>query len=251
MTARAFLGAGDLYIQRIVGGVAQALQGPYECKKFEVKPNVELKEAVSKGRSSYGQVIESVAIPQPSDLTVEMGEVNKESMALALLGTVAALSQASGTMTDQAVVTDHDAWVSVGHAALNATGITVENTAGTTTYVEGTDYLLNRQLGLIKTLSSGTIPDATSVNINGGYAAITGNEIRGSTQPQLRAKFILDGKNFVDDSPVIVTVHEAVIAADAAFDFLADDFNVVSLPGRMKTPTGFNEPFTVHLRTAA
>lgn len=251
MSARAFLGAGDLYIQRIVGGVAQAMQGPYECKKFEIKPNVELKEATSKGRSTYGQVIESVAIPQPADLTIEMGEVNKESMALALLGTVAALSQTSGTLTDQAVVTDHDAWVSVTKAALNATGITVENTAGTTTYVEGVDYLLNRQLGLIKVLSTGAIADGATVNISGGYAAITGSEIRGMTQPQLRARFVLDGKNFVDDLPVIATVHEAVIAADAAFDFLADDFNVVTLPGRMKTPSGFNEPFTVHLRNAA
>ena len=36
----------------------------------------------------------------------------------------------------------------------------------------------------------------------------------------------------------------------AFFDALADDFNTVSLPGRMKTPSGFTEPFTVHLRDA-
>ena len=47
-----------------------------------------------------------------------------------------------------------------------------------------------------------------------------------------------------------MTVHEAVIAADAAFDFLGDDFATVTMPGRMKTPAGFTEPFTVHLRNA-
>lgn len=47
-----------------------------------------------------------------------------------------------------------------------------------------------------------------------------------------------------------MTVHEVVVAADSAFDFLADDFNTVSLPGRMKTPVGFTEPFNVHLRNA-
>jgi len=45
-------------------------------------------------------------------------------------------------------------------------------------------------------------------------------------------------------------VFEAVIAADSAFNFLADDFASITLPGRMKTPVGFNEPFTVHLRDA-
>lgn len=247
-TARAFLGAGDLYIARYVNGAFENFKGPYECRKFEIKPNVELKEQTSKGRANYGQVIESVAIPQPADLTVELGEVNKESLALALLGTVAALAQASGTLTDAPVTVQLDEWVPLTVANLNATGVIVENTAGTTTYVEGVDYLLNRQLGWIKALTGGAIADNTSVNVSGGYAAITGDEIRGSTQPQLRAKFKFDGKNFVDDAPCIVTVHEAVIAADAAFDFLADDFNVVSLPGRMKTPAGFNEPFTVHLR---
>ena len=71
------------------------------------------------------------------------------------------------------------------------------------------------------------------------------------TQAQIRARFLLDGVNFADDTPCIVTIHEAVIAADSAFDFLADDFNAVSLPGRMKTPTGFTEPYTVALRDAA
>lgn len=250
MSARAFLGAGDLYIARYVNGAFENFKGPYECRKFEIKPNVELKEQTSKGRSTYGQVIESVAIPQPSELNVELGEVNKESLALALLGTVAALSQASGTMIEEPVTAQLDEWVPLLHANLNASGITVTNTAGSTTYVEGTDYLLNRQLGWIKALTGGAIADGASIEVSGGYGAITGDEIRGSTQPQLRAKFKLDGKNFVDDAPCIVTVHEAVIAADAAFDFLADDFNVVTLPGRMKTPTGFNEPFTVHLRTA-
>ena len=33
-------------------------------------------------------------------------------------------------------------------------------------------------------------------------------------------------------------------------DFLSDNFATVTMPGRMKTPTGYTEPFNVHLRTA-
>lgn len=250
MSARGFLGAGDLYIARYVSGAFEDWKGPFECTKFEVKPNIELKEMTSKGKNTYGQVIESVALQQPADFTVELAEVNKDSLAIALLGTTASLAQASGTLTDQAVVAKLDAWVDIGKAALNATGITVENTAGTTTFVEGTDYLLNRDLGWIKALTGGAITDAQSVNISGGYAAISGSIINGAATADLRARFKLDGKNQVDQAPVIVTAHEVVVAADAAFDFLADDFNTVSMPGRMKTPSGFTSPFTVHLRNA-
>lgn len=250
MSARGFLGAGDLYIARFVNGTFEDWKGPFECTRFEIKPNIDLREMTSKGKSTYGQVIESVALQQPADFTVDLAEVNKDSLAIALLGTTASLSQTAGTLTDQAVTVKLDAWVDIGNAAL-AQAITVENTGGTTTYVEGVDYLLNRDLGWIKALPGGAIADNASVNVSGAYAAISGTTINGAATADLRARFKLDGKNQVDQSSVIVTVHEVVVAADAAFDFLADDFNTVSMPGRMKTPSGFTSPFTVHMRDLA
>lgn len=249
MAARGFLGAGDLYISRQVSGSWEDWAGPFEATKFEIKPNIELKEQVSKGRTTYGQVIETVAIAQPSDLSIDLAEVNKESLAIALLGTTAALTQGSGTLADEALVAKLDKWVALSKAALTGSQ-TVTHTSGSPTYVEGVDYLVNKQLGWIKAIVGGAITDGQSLKVDTTYDAITGTEIKGSTQTQLRARFKLDGKNFADDLPCIVTVHEAVIAADAAFDFLGDDFATVTMPGRMKTPTGYTEPFTVHLRNA-
>lgn len=317
MSARGFIGAGDLYIARQIGGVYESYKGPFECKKFEIKPNVDLKEQVSKGRSSYGQVIETVAIPKPSDLSIELAEVNKTTLALALLGTAAALTQVSGTLVAEAIVASLDGWVPLSKAALtgaqtvtgasgavvtgsiagttltvtavasgtltagqvlSGAGVTVGTqitallsgtggvgtytvsvsqtvastsiTATAAVYVNGVDYIINPQLGWVKALVGGKIADLQPLLIGSTYAAITGTAIAGSTATQIRAKFKLDGKNFADDLPVICTVHEGVVAASAAFDFLAADFNSVSLPGRMKTPAGFTEPFNVHLRDA-
>lgn len=248
MSSRGFLGAGDLYINRIVGGVAQGWTGPFECSKFEIKPNVELKEMTSKGKNTYGQVIESVALQQPADFTVELPEVNKESLVLALLGTTAAINQAGGVIADEAIVVEHDVWVPISKAALSA--VSVQDETNTTTYVNGEDYIVNTDLGMLKALSTGSIADGATVHLDATAAAITGTQIKGATSADVRAKFRLDGKNQADGLPCIVNVHEGVIAADAAFDFLADDFNTVSLPGRMKTPSGFTEPFTVDLRNA-
>lgn len=250
MAARGFLGAGDLYISRYVNGAFQAYQGPYECTKFEIKPNIELRELTSRGKNTYGQVIESVALQQPADITVDLPEVNKESLAIALLGTTAALAQTAGSLTAEPVTAKLDGWVAASKAAWTADP-TVTNEAGTTTYVLGVDYIVNRDLGWIKALPGGAITDNAVVEISVTYGSISGTEIKGATSADVRARFKLDGKNQADGLPCIVTVHEVVVAADSAFDFLADDFNNVSLPGRMKTPVGFTEPFNVHLRNAA
>ncbi|MFN7817797.1 MAG: hypothetical protein ACK5OQ_16330 [Burkholderiales bacterium] len=316
MASRAFLGAGDLYIARYVNGAFEDYSGPYECDQFEIKPNIDLKEKTSRGRSTYGQVIESVAVPQPADLTVALSEVNKESLAIALLGTTAVLNQTSGTLTNERFAAKLDKWVALSKAnftgtvtvagdaasvtgaiagttltvsavasgtlhvgqTLTGSGVTVGTTitalgtgtggtgtytvsatqtvtstaisASGPTYVDGVDYLVNKQLGWVKNLPGGAIANGQFVRVSGAYGTITGTEVRGMTDSQLRARFKLDGKNFADNQPVIVTVHEAVIAADSAFNFLADDFASISLPGRMKTPAGFSEPFTVHLRDA-
>lgn len=250
MAARGFLGAGDIYIERIVAGVPQGLKGPYYADKFEIKPNVEKKDNESKGRNDYGQVLESVAIQRPADFTLDLKEVNRESMTLALLGTAAAITQASGSLADQAVVAKLGSWVPVSKEALGAS-ITVEHSSGSPAYVEGEDYLLNRPLGMIKALEGGDITDGQTIHVSGTYAAISGTRIRGATNTDLRCRIVFDGINQADGLPVIVNCHEAIIAADSAFDFLADDFNVVSLPGTLKTPVGKTEPFTIDLRNAA
>lgn len=324
MTARAFLGSGDLYLAPFVNGVRGEWSGPYECNKLEIKPNVNVLEATSKGRETYGQVVETVALGQPADLTIELTEVTRETLAIALLGTTIALTQASGTLTNHAITAKAGKWVETGKIMLTEAGVTVAGSAvaasvtgaiaadvltvsavssgtlsvgqgisggamaantkilsqltGTPggvgtykvnnsqtfasgaitgaassgTYVAGVDYLLNARQGWVKMIAGGAIVDGQALKVNGAYAAVNGSDIRGATQAQLRVAAKLDGKNQVDDDPVIVTVHEAVIAADAAFDFLGDGFGTVSMPGRMKTPAGFPAPFNVHyLSTAA
>lgn len=38
-------------------------KGPYEASKFEINPSTELKDNTSRGRSTYGQILETVAQP--------------------------------------------------------------------------------------------------------------------------------------------------------------------------------------------
>lgn len=250
MAARGYLGSGDLFIERLVGGVSQGLMGPYECSQFEITPNSETRELVSKGRTTYGQVIETVNVPQPAELSVTLTEVNKESLAIALFGTASVLSQTAGSWTTAIdVVTKHGQWVALPKGAVLT--LVAKDSTSTVTYVENVDYLLNKEMGWIKTLATGNIDPTETLKVTGTYDDIAGTKIAGMTNNDVRAKFILQGRNFADSLPTIVTVHEAVISASSAFDFLSDDFAQVVMPGRMKTPAGFTEPFTVELRDAA
>lgn len=247
MPARGFLGAGNVYIERFVAGVSQGLAGPYYANKFEIKPNVDKKELISKGRDDYGQVLESLSIQKPAGFTLELNEVNTESLTIALLGTAAASTQTAGSLTAVNVTVKMDRWVAVSKENLSGPA-TVTNAGATVTYVENTDYELNRPLGLLKAKVGGAIVDASVLKFTSAYLAVSATKISGATNTNIRAKLIFDGKNQADGLPCIVTVWEAVIAADSAFDFLGNDFNTVTLPGTMKTPTGKTEPFLVELR---
>lgn len=249
MSARGYLGSGDLYLNRIVNGVAQGWEGPFECNKFEIKANSELKEQTSRGKATYGQIIESVPVPKPFDLNITMTELNKQGLMLALMGTAAVLTQSSGSIADEVVQMNSGKWAVLSKANFNGP-LTVKDSAGTTTYAEGTDYVVNRAMGWVQMLDSGAITDAENVKVSGAYLAITGDMISGATQPSVRAQFKLDGVNFADGLANIVTVREAVISSDAAIDFLSDNFASLPLKGRMKTPAGFIEPFTIEKRTA-
>lgn len=337
MTARSFLGAGDIYIDRLVDGVKQGRVGPIEANKLSIQPNVEKKESTSKGRYTYGQVNESVNLPQPAELKLELKEATGDILTMAFLGTSAAYSQAAGSLVDQAVVAKKGAWADIGKKNL-ATSIVVEGpgatrtgtyaadagrtgnftasavtaangtapgvrtatftsptaysvtdaagnvvgtgatgtafaagglgftiTAGSTaavagdkftitvatsgsdvTLVEGTDYKLNRPLGLVMPLPASTaVFDGVTLKVTGAYGTATGTLVKGATRAEVRAEIIFDGINLADGSQVTATVWEAILSADSEFDFLADDFGVISLTGTVKTPVGKDAPFEV------
>lgn len=251
-TARGFLGAGDLYVARY-NPVSQAFdqfEGPFESTKFEIKPNADLKEQASRGKTTYGQIIESVPLPKPSDLTVTFAEVDRVALGMALFGTVETLNSGSGAVTNEAHTAKLGYWTELANANIATAGFAVTNVGGTVTYTLGTDYEVNYALGMVKPLVGGAITEGGNFEVDYTHNAISGTRVRGATQSQVRAKFKLDGINFADQSPCIVNVWEAVLTPDSAFDFMSDSFAEIVLKGRMKTPVGKTEPFTVDLRSA-
>lgn len=248
---KGFIGAGDVYISRFdpVAAAYGPYIGPFETSKFEISASADLKEQISKGRYTYGQVTAAVPIPKPVDFSVDFAQIDKTTMAMALQGDSAVVTTSIATITTHSVITAPDGWVDTGYTNISPTAFLVTDGASTpVTFVLGTDYEMNWDLGMIQALSTGAITAAETVKISGTTVANTSIVITGATDPQINARFRFDGINYVDGQPCRVDVYQAIMSSAAAFDFLASDFNKASLKGRLVTPAGQAEPFQVKLK---
>jgi len=241
--AKSFIGAGDVYIDRLTAAGVKQGSVKIGIGKLEIKPNVELKEQTSKGRDSYGQVLAAVAINKPAELTINLTQVDRKALAIALLGDDVAHAVAGAAITDEAVVARHDKGVFLANRILSL--VTVTDDTEVTTYVLDTDYTLDTRLGMITALSTGAITDGQDLIVNYTYGVEAGYKIKGATQPLVKMAVFLDGKNMVDGAACYVTIHEATVSPESAVDFLGDDFAEIQLKGSMATPSGLTEPFTV------
>ena len=222
--AQSFIGAGDVYIDRLTGAGVKQGSVKVGIGKLEIKPNVELKEQTSKGRDSYGQVTASVAINKPAEMTMTLTQVDRKALAIALLGDDVAHAVTGATVSDSPLTARHDKAVFLPHRGLSA--VVVTDSTGVTTYVLDTHYTLDARLGTITALSTGTITDGQALLVDYTHASEAGYKIKGATQPLVKMAVFLDGKNMVDGASCYVSIHEATMSPDSAIDFLADDFTV-------------------------
>lgn len=250
MNQKGLLFAGDLYF---TAEDADGNFGAYqqvECDKLEISTPSEFKEKVSKGRTTYGQPFVSVPVAQPAAFSITLSEVSREVFAMLLSGLLVPMTSVGGAFTDLAVTAVLDKWVEIGRENIATAGFTVKNDAGTTTYAEGTDYEVNRRLGLLKALSTGAIAAAAPLKVGGTESAITaGARINGAQRYKTVMKLRLDGVNLVNNQDVLLTADRAVVASDAAYDFLQDEVSEAPLAGKLEIPAPGQAPFTLEWRS--
>jgi len=241
------LAEGTLYLNQLVAGVAQGRVKLPGIAKLEIKPNSELIEQISKDKGLYGTVTGSAAINKPSDLSITIANITPSALAVALQGTFAAYSQGSGSITDEVVAAKLDKLIDLSKRNIGAAGFVLTNSAASTTYVEGTDYIVNRAMGWLECLSTGAITESQSLKADFTYAAISGTTIKGGTLAQLKGQLELDGTNLFDGTALDLVIWEATLTADGAVDFMSDKPIELSMKGRMATPVGKDAPFQARI----
>ncbi len=245
-----FLGSGDVYMDRLdADGSPNGFFAAGNVTRFALQPDSEVKEQISKGRDTYGQVIASVVLPKPAKLFMDFAQLDKKNIAINLFGSDTDIDDAEGTAEDEEItVLTLDNWQRLAHRGVDAESVEVYYATGTGDPVLATvdeDYEIIARTGMIRALSTGNITAGDVLTVTYDYAASTGWEISGMTESTIKLRLFLDGKNEVNGKDVEVTVHEVQVAAKSLLDFLSSDFSVMSLEGSPVTPTGYDEPFTV------
>ncbi|MDR2550019.1 MAG: hypothetical protein LBD10_07480 [Desulfobulbus sp.] len=233
--------SGDLYMDFYDdSGNLTGFQLVGNCKKFAPKVETETKENKLNGRDTLGQTADSYTRITGSTVSLVFNRYDPTLLAASFMGCAVDRAAATGPYT--ATITGiKDRWVEVGAVDLDT--CTVKDATDTDTYIEGTDYEVNKRTGMVKVLTVDL--DGATLHVSGNKLGQSGFKITGATRPMVNVALRLDGKNNADGSPVLVTIWRAQLRADGEFDFMGEDFPELTFSGTMTTPNGKSWPFEV------
>jgi hypothetical protein len=201
---QSYLGAGALYIDRLnADGTRNGLALVGNATKLEIKPDGEVKEQLSKGRGTYGQVIATAMLPKPTTITVDLNQLDKNVLAMAFMGDVSEINEAAGSVVDEAVTAlSVGKYVSLAKRNLASTGFNVSKR-------DGVDALA-REATTAYAVGHYAIP-ATP---NGHYYRCTVAGTTGSTTPT----YPTDGTTVADGTVTWADMGLIVMASGTDFD---------------------------------
>lgn len=242
-----FLGSGDLYMDRLTAaGVSTGLKLVGNATMLSIKAESDKKDLTGKGKSNYGMVLDSVALQQPGVLEVEINRLDKEILAMIFLGDASIVAVTGASVTAEAVTAISGAFVGLVYRGVSI--VVVQDVTDTTTYVEGTDYNVNYEAGMLEIIAGGGIADTDVLHVDYDYESANYDKILGATQPTVKVALFLDGKNQNNGKDSFVDVWEATLSPDSPVDFLSDDFTAVKLVGSMIKPIAKSSPFEVNMK---
>lgn len=165
--SRYFSGQGPVFIgQRDASGNPINLQFIGDISTAELTPAVENAEIVE-NVSGSGGIGAQFNRSTKYDFSLTLRSIKPEHAKIALQGNNTVI--ASGSVTNQAHTAKLGGFNVLQHVKVSS--VVVTNTAGTTTYVAGTDYVLHADKGLIEILSTGTITADQIIHVDYTYAA--------------------------------------------------------------------------------
>ncbi|MCK5770936.1 hypothetical protein [Algiphilus sp.] len=244
--------AGDLYLDRLDdNGNRTGYRKVGNATRFAINEPSERQQRTGRGRENYGQVLDDVAIKQPSTLAITLDEVDKTNLAYALLGDAAAYDVTGSSVTDEEITAHMGAATQLANRNIDdGTAVTATGEGGSPSFTEGTDFTIDYRLGLLTPIEGGAISDGDAVLVSYTFLDASGNRVSGGVKPQIRAVVMLDGKNLADGSDILVTVDEARITPDGEVDFLSSEFVPLPMTGTMRLLPGKTAPYTVDLPSA-
>lgn len=186
-----------------------------------------------------GDILDTAITPGDPSLSLTTDEMGSaEILALAMLGTTSAVSETGATVTDESITADAlDRWLPLAGRNINTAGFSITTDPAGTTYVEDTDYEVDRVFGLIKFLSTGSISLDEALLANYTNLDVTGSLITGRAKTSLRLRILMNGKNKYTGRKFRLLVRDCELSP-GGINLLAPEPVAASYSGLIRTPTG-------------
>ncbi len=192
-------------------------------------PDPDRKQRISKERDSYGNALGEIVTPKPTEIEFTTDETgDAQVLAWALNGEAIGYSQSSATVTEAVTAVLKGQWTRLPHVSISS--VVVKNSAGDTTYVANTDYIVDPVSGWLKPTDGGAIADG-NVKVSYSAAAVTGDTIKAGTVPNLRVRIEGDGYNLDTGKPVRVLVPMTTLSSSGGLDLMSADYTQATLKG--------------------
>ena len=225
-----FRGQGPVYVAgRDAAGKPTGLVFIGDVSAVDLTPQIERSEKLE-NVSGNSAVATSTLKSVKYSLSMTMASVKPEHLAIALDGSLTAV--AGTAVVDEAHTAYLDKSTLLNYNKIDT--VVVTGSGGTPTYVEGTDYEVNADTGMINFISGGTITDETDVLIDYNFA--TQNIIK--TDPGNLERFIVfSGMNTSDNDKQTRCTMYKVKLDPSALKMITDDVTDMQIGGVIELDT--------------
>lgn len=194
----------------------------------------------------YGQPIFVDTQPGSTSITMQLLEMPTPILARVLFGEAANQDITAGAVTDEDfIVTQKGAPMALPHRYINtATAPVVKSADGVTTYVAGTDYVVDGRQGTLLVKDASAITVGASLQLSYSFESVTGTRIVGGSMPT--KSFVIHGdmEDRISGENGRLEVFEARMTIDGDVDWLSAEPIQPTLTGKLVVPAGAPGPYT-------
>lgn len=246
-TKQTYLGVGKVYLALyastdpllFVGNVSQLDLGVEEDEQS-------LRDYTQPGGGEYDNVRRVSSVT----LAMTQWDLSKENLSRALRGSSSSLAGAA--ITDEAVVARLGGLVELARLPDPAVALTVTNTAGSTTYLLGTDY--ERTPSGFIPLESGAITEAQALEVS--YTALATDVVEALRSADQSYRLVFEGLNEAESGrAVVVRINRAKFGPLQNLPLIGDGFASITVNGSVLadpavTAVGRSKYFRIERATA-
>lgn len=222
-----YIGKGEIFMGPYAGGAAMVSIGNVAELTFS---HATEKKTLGDFTSAGGGLANSIERITGVSMNMKAHDINGTNLAIGALGSASAVTAVA--VADEARAAYKGGLVPLTFVPDTALTITVKDTAGTTTYVAGTDYVITGA-GIYVTTGS-SIPNsvASANNIKVSYTKKAVSVVEAMVASAQEYKLVFAGLNEAQSGKqVTIIVHRFKPGPAQNVSFLGDDYASLDLPG--------------------